>query len=58
MLTDAEIQTLLLKDVPNLDRMATTLVATANRLGGEDNTTVVVIGGRDAPVIDPASLIG
>jgi len=44
MLTDEEIQTLLLKEAPNLDRMATTLVATANRLGGEDNTTVVLIG--------------
>jgi protein phosphatase len=44
MLTDEEIQTLLLKETRNLDRMATTLVATANRLGGEDNTTVVLIG--------------
>ncbi|MDH5563327.1 MAG: Stp1/IreP family PP2C-type Ser/Thr phosphatase [Nitrospirota bacterium] len=59
MLTDAEIQTLLLKDAPNLDRMATTLVATANRLGGEDNTTVVVIGSdSDATVVDLASPIG
>ncbi len=44
MLTDPEIQTLLLKDAPNLDRMCQRLVETANRLGGEDNTTVVVIG--------------
>ena len=43
---------------PNLDRMATTLVATANRLGGEDNTTVVVIGAdSDATVVDLASPI-
>lgn len=44
MLTDPEIQTLVLKEAPNLDRIKNTLVATANRLGGEDNTTVVVIG--------------
>jgi len=44
MLTDQEIQTLVLKEAPNLNRIKNTLVATANRLGGEDNTTVVVIG--------------
>ncbi len=44
MLADAEIQTLVRKEAPNLNRITNTLVATANRLGGEDNTTVVVIG--------------
>ena len=44
MLTDPEIQILVLKEAPNLNRIKNTLVATANRLGGEDNTTVVVIG--------------
>ena len=44
MLTDPEIQTLMIKDVPSPDRIPNSLVATANRLGGEDNTTVVVIG--------------
>jgi protein phosphatase len=53
MLTDQEIQTLVLKEAPNLDRIKNTLVATANRLGGEDNTTVVVIGSdSDATLID------
>ena len=53
MLTDAEIQTLVLKEAPNLDRIKNTLVATANRLGGEDNTTVVMIGsGSDATLVD------
>ncbi len=53
MLTDPEIQTLVLKEAPNLDRIKNTLVATANRLGGEDNTTVVVIGSdSDATLID------
>ncbi len=53
MLTDQEIQALLLKDTPNLDRICHTLVSTANRLGGEDNTTVVVIGAdSDATLVD------
>lgn len=53
MLTDPEIQTLVLKEAPNLDRIKDTLVATANRLGGEDNTTVVVIGSDfDATLVD------
>ena len=53
MLADAEIQTLVLKEAPNLDRIKNTLVATANRLGGEDNTTVVVIGSdSDATLAD------
>jgi protein phosphatase len=43
-MTDQEIQALLMKDTPNLDRMCHRLVETANRLGGEDNITVVVIG--------------
>ena len=52
MLTDQEIQTLVLKEVPNLDRIKNTLVSTTNRLGGEDNTTVVVIGAdSDATLI-------
>lgn len=58
MLTDQEIQTLLLKDVPNLDHMCNRLVETANRLGGEDNTTVVVIGAdSDATIVDLPSAI-
>ncbi|MGV7229853.1 MAG: PP2C family protein-serine/threonine phosphatase [Nitrospirales bacterium] len=53
MLTDPEIQTLVLKEAPNLDRIKNTLVAAANRLGGEDNTTVVVIGSdTDATLAD------
>jgi serine/threonine protein phosphatase PrpC len=53
MLTDPEIQTLVLKEAPNLDRIKNTLVAAANRLGGEDNTTVVVIGSdSDATLAD------
>ena len=44
MLTDQEIQTLILKDTPNLGGICNRLVETANQLGGEDNTTVVVIG--------------
>lgn len=53
MLTDPEIQTLVLKEAPSLDRIKNTLVATANRLGGEDNTTVVVIGAdSDETLVD------
>jgi protein phosphatase len=53
MLTDQEIQTLVLKEAPILDRIKNTLVAAANRLGGEDNTTVVVIGSdSDATLAD------
>jgi len=44
MLTDPEIQALLLKGGPTLEHMCLRLVETANRLGGEDNTTVVMIG--------------
>jgi len=44
MLPDPEIQTLMKREAPNPDRIRNTLVDTANRLGGEDNTTVVVIG--------------
>ncbi len=44
MLTDQEIQALLLKDLSSLDQICHRMIETANRLGGEDNTTVVVIG--------------
>ena len=44
MLTDAEIETLMLRETPNLEQIQRALVTTANRLGGEDNTTVVLIG--------------
>ena len=44
MLTDPEIQTLMLKTAPDLHTMTRGLVETANRLGGNDNTTVVIIG--------------
>ena len=44
MLDDSEIKTLMAREAPHSDRIKNTLVDTANRLGGEDNTTVVVIG--------------
>ncbi len=44
MLNDPEIQSLMKREAPNLEQMTQTFVKTANRLGGEDNTTVVVIG--------------
>ncbi len=44
MLSDSEIQTLMKRESPNLEQMTQLFVKTANRLGGEDNTTVVVIG--------------
>lgn len=44
MLTDQEIQALVGQEAPHAEAICRTLVATANRLGGEDNTTVVVIG--------------
>ncbi len=44
MLSDPEIQTLMKREPSNLEKMTHTFVKTANRLGGEDNTTVVVIG--------------
>ena len=43
-MTDQEIQTIMEREAPHSDRIRNTLVNTANRLGGEDNTTVVVIG--------------
>ena len=58
MLDDQEIQTLILKESPNLDRITNTLVSAANRLGGEDNTTVVVIGSdSEATLVDLSSAI-
>ena len=57
MLTDQEIQALLLKDTPHLDHICNRLVKTANRLGGEDNTTVVLIGAEtDAASVDIPSV--
>ena len=44
MMRDQEIETIMAKEAPHLKQMGTSLVTTANRLGGEDNTTVVVIG--------------
>lgn len=44
MLADPEIQTLMIQEMPNTEQMSHALVTTANQLGGEDNTTVVVIG--------------
>ncbi len=44
MLTDQEIQTIIGQEAPQAEAICRTLVATANRLGGEDNTTVVLIG--------------
>ncbi|GJL59463.1 MAG: serine/threonine phosphatase [Nitrospirales bacterium] len=43
MLTDQEIQTIIGQKAPQADAICRTLIATANRLGGEDNTTVVLI---------------
>lgn len=44
MLTDQEIQALVGQEAPHAEAICRTLVATANQLGGEDNTTVVIIG--------------
>jgi len=44
MLTDHEIQTIVRQEFPHLESICHKLVTTANRLGGEDNTTVVLIG--------------
>lgn len=44
MLTDQEIQTIIRQEAPQAEAICRTLVDTANRLGGEDNTTVVLIG--------------
>ncbi|MEO8325315.1 MAG: Stp1/IreP family PP2C-type Ser/Thr phosphatase [Nitrospirota bacterium] len=43
MLTDQEIQTIVGQEAPHAEAICRTLVATANQLGGEDNTTVVLI---------------
>lgn len=43
MLSDQEIQTIVGQEAPHPEAICRTLVATANRLGGEDNTTVVLI---------------
>lgn len=53
MLSDQEIETVMKREAPNLEQMTHTFVKTANRLGGEDNTTVVVIGADpDATLAD------
>lgn len=53
MLADPEIQTLMKREASNLEKMKQTFVATANRLGGEDNTTVVAIGtATDRTLVD------
>ncbi|WNM57412.1 Stp1/IreP family PP2C-type Ser/Thr phosphatase [Candidatus Nitrospira allomarina] len=44
MLTDEEIQTIIGQKAPQAEAICRTLVDTANRLGGEDNTTVLLIG--------------
>ena len=44
LLTDQEIQTIVLDEAPHAESTCRMLVARANRLGGEDNTTVVLIG--------------
>jgi protein phosphatase len=43
MLTDPEIQIIMVQEPSNSSSICRRLVATANRLGGEDNTTVVLI---------------
>lgn len=44
MLTDQEIQNIVSQEGPYFESICQNLVTTANRLGGEDNTTVVLIG--------------
>lgn len=44
MLTDDEIQISLLKSPNPSEQLCEIFIKNANRLGGEDNTTVVVIG--------------
>ena len=44
MLTDQEIQAAMLKIGIPSQRLCESLITNANRLGGEDNTTVIVIG--------------
>ena len=44
MLEDTEIQTMMVKEQRHPSELPQKLIATANRLGGEDNTTVVIIG--------------
>jgi protein phosphatase len=51
MLTDQEIQTIMKQGAPQAESICRTLVTTANRLGGEDNTTVVLIGLDTGPPI-------
>lgn len=48
MLTDEEIQTLLNKTGQEPEHICTECLRTANRLGGLDNTTVIVVG-QDQP---------
>jgi serine/threonine protein phosphatase PrpC len=43
MLTDPEIQTIMMQEPSHTQSICHRLVTTANRLGGEDNTTVVLI---------------
>jgi serine/threonine protein phosphatase PrpC len=53
MMTDPEIQTLMERKAPHSAQIRDALVDTANRLGGDDNTTVVVIGAdSDATLLD------
>jgi protein phosphatase len=44
MLIDQEIQNIVRQEAPYFESICQKLVTTANRLGGEDNTTVVLIG--------------
>ncbi len=44
MLSDAEIRSMMIREAKNPEQIPSKFVETANRLGGEDNTTVVVIG--------------
>jgi serine/threonine protein phosphatase PrpC len=54
MLTDQEIQLIVRQEAPQLESICHTLVTTANRLGGEDNTTVVLIGlNSDKTLVNP-----
>ena len=59
MLTDEEIQALLIQDTPNLGKICRRLVETANRLGGDDNTTVVgICASSHATLGDLSAAIG
>lgn len=50
MLEDTEIQNMMVKEHRHPSQLPQKLIDTANRLGGEDNTTVVIIGKGLSPM--------